>query len=250
MKLVSIVIPYYKKKKYISKTLNSIINQSYKKYEIIIVYDDENSEEFIFLKNITKKNKKIKLIKNKKQLGAGKSRNRGISISKGEYIAFIDADDLWKKDKLKIQLNFMIKNKIDFSHTSYEILNKNKVVATRIAKNFFKLSDILLSCDIGLSTVMIKKNIFKNKKYQFPKIKTKEDFVLWMKLIQNNNKIYGIKQKLTKWRKLESSLSSSIFQKIKDAFLVYNKYMKYNFFISILYVFLLSFNFLKKGFGK
>ena len=144
----------------------------------------------------------------------------------------------------------MIKNKIDFSHTSYEILNKNKVVATRIAKNFFKLSDILLSCDIGLSTVMIKKDILKNKKYQFPKIKTKEDFVLWMKLIQNNNKIYGIKQKLTKWRKLESSLSSSNFQKIKDAFLVYNKYMKYNFFISIVYVFLLSFNFLKKGFRK
>ena len=250
MKLVSVIIQYYKKKKYISKTLNSIINQSYKKYEIIIVYDDENSEEFIFLKNITKKNKKIKLIKNKKQLGAGNSRNRGISISKGEYIAFIDADDLWKKDKLKIQLNFMIKNKINFSHTSYEILDKNKVVANRIAKNFFKLSDILLSCDICLSTVMIKKDILKNKKYQFPKIKTKEDFVLWMKLIQNNNKIYGIKQKLTKWRKLESSLSSSIFQKIKDAFLVYNKYMKYNFFISIVYVFLLSFNFLKKGFGK
>ena len=171
-------------------------------------------------------------------------------FQKGEYIAFIDADDLWKKEKLKIQLNFMIKNKIDFSHTSYEILNKNKVVASRIAKNFFKLSDILLSCDIGLSTVMIKKDILKNKKYQFPKIKTKEDFVLWMKLIQNNNKIYGIKQKLTKWRKLESSLSSSIFQKIKDAFLVYNKYMKYNFFISIVYVFLLSFNFLKKGFEK
>lgn len=250
MKLVSVIIPYYKKKKYISKTLNSIINQSYKKYEIIIIYDDENLEEFNFLKSITKKIKKIKLIKNKKQLGAGNSRNRGISISKGKYIAFIDADDLWKKDKLKTQLNFMMKNKIDFSHTSYEILNKNKVVATRIAKNFFKLSDILLSCDIGLSTVMIKKDILKNKKYKFPKIKTKEDFVLWMKLIQNNNKIYGIKQKLTKWRKLESSLSSSNFQKIKDAFLVYNKYMKYNFFISIVYVFLLSFNFLKKGFGK
>ena len=250
MKLVSVIIPYYKKKEYISKTLNSIINQSYKKFEIIIIYDDENLEEYIFLKKIIKKNKKIKLIKNKKQLGAGNSRNRGISISKGEYIAFIDADDLWKKEKLKTQLNFMIKNKIDFSHTSYEILNKNKVIASRTAKNFFKLSDILLSCDIGLSTVMIKKDILKNKKYQFPKIKTKEDFVLWMKLIQNNNKIYGIKQKLTKWRKLESSLSSSIFQKIKDAFLVYYKYMKYNFFISIVYVFLLSFNFLKKGFGK
>ena len=94
---------------------------------------------------------------------------------------------------------------------------------------------------------MIKKNILKNKKYQFPKIKTKEDFVLWMKLIQNNNKIYGIKQKLTKWRKLESSLSSSNFQKIKDAFLVYNKYMKYNFYINSL-CFSSKFQFSKKRF--
>lgn len=97
---------------------------------------------------------------------------------------------------------------------------------------------------------MIKSDIFTNKKFRFPKIKTKEDFVFWMRLIQNNYKIYGIKQKLTRWRKLRDSLSGSIFQKIKDAFLVYNKYMKYNFIISLAYVFLLSFNFLKKNLNK
>lgn len=148
MKLISVIIPYYKKKKYISETLNSIINQSYKKYEIIIIYDDEDLDEFIFLKNIIKKNKKIKLIKNKKQIGAGNSRNRGISFLKGKYIAFIDADDLWKKDKLKIQLDFMIKNKICISHTSYEIFNKNKVLTCRIAKIF--LNYLIFYCHVIL----------------------------------------------------------------------------------------------------
>ena len=89
------------------------------------------------------------------------SRNRGISISKGEYIAFIDADDLWKKEKLKTQMNFMLKNKAYISHTSYEILDNNKIISSRKAKNFFKLKDILLSCDIGLSTVIIKKKFLK-----------------------------------------------------------------------------------------
>ena len=141
------------------------------------------------------------------------SRNRGISISKGEYIAFIDADDLWKKEKLKTQMNFMLKNKAYISHTSYEILDNNKIISSRKAKNFFKLKDILLSCDIGLSTVIIKKEVFKNSDLRFPKLKTKEDFVLWMNLIKKNYKIYGLSKKLTKWRKLELSLSTSFFQK-------------------------------------
>ena len=250
MKLISIIITYYKKKKYIQDNLNSITNQSYKKYEIIIIYDDQNLDEFHFLKKITKKNKKIKIIKNKKQIGAGMSRNKGISVSKGDYVAFIDADDLWKKEKLKTQINFMLKNKFNLSHTSYEILYNNKIVSSRKAKNFFKLEDILLSCDIGLSTVMIKKEVFKNNKLRFPKLKTKEDFVLWMNLIKNNYKIYGLSKKFTKWRKLEVSLSASSFQKLKDAFLVYNKYMNYNFLVSIFFVFFLSINFLKKNLFK
>ena len=144
----------------------------------------------------------------------------------------------------------MLKNKAYISHTSYEILDNNKIISSRKAKNFFKLKDILLSCDIGLSTVIIKKEVFKNSDLRFPKLKTKEDFVLWMNLIKKNYKIYGLSKKLTKWRKLELSLSTSFFQKIKDAFLVYNKYMNYNFIVSIIFVFFLSINFLKKNLIK
>jgi teichuronic acid biosynthesis glycosyltransferase TuaG len=248
MKLVSVIIPYYKKRNYIKETLNSIFNQSYKNYEIIIIYDDEDLNDYYFLKKLIKKKKNIKLVKNKKQVGAGFSRNIAISISRGDYIAFIDADDLWKKGKLKNQLNFMLKKKISVSHTSYEILNNSKIKPIRLAKNFFHLNDILLSCDIGLSTVMIKSVVFENPELKFPKIQTKEDFVLWMKLLKNNYKIYGLNKSLTIWRKVENSLSNSIFQKLKDSYLVYNKYMKFNFILSIIFAFFLCLNFLKKNF--
>ena len=106
------------------------------------------------------------------------------------------------------------------------------------------LEDLLKSCDIGLSTVMIKKShLISNK---FPNLKTKEDFVLWLKLLSKNVKIYGINKNLVLWRKTENSLSSSSTQKLLDGFKVYNYYMKFNFIKSLHYLFLLSFNYLKK----
>src|SRR6056300_1422137 len=96
--LISIIIPYYKKKKFISKTLKSILNQTYKNFEIIIIYDDIDFTELFYIKKLIKNNKKIKIIINKKNLGVSKSRNIGIKHSRGTYIAFIDSDDKWKKD--------------------------------------------------------------------------------------------------------------------------------------------------------
>ena len=95
MDLVSIIIPYYKKKKYIELAINSVIRQTYTNFELIIIYDDENKEDLNFLKKIIKKDKRIKIYINKKNLGAGPSRNKGIKLSKGSLIAFLDADDLW-----------------------------------------------------------------------------------------------------------------------------------------------------------
>ena len=189
MKTVSIIIPYYRNINFFSKTLNSIENQTFKDYEIIIIFDDEDKKEIFQLKKLLKFNKKIKLIINKKNIGAGPSRNKGASIAKGKYLAFIDSDDLWKKNKLKQQLNFMKKNKLDISHTAYSIINdKSKIVSYRVARNKLSYSNLLTSCDIGLSTVIIKKKLF--LKYKFSSNKTKEDYSLWLKLSRKKN-IYG-----------------------------------------------------------
>ena len=245
MSLVSVIIPYYRKKQYISRALKSVTDQSYKKLEIIIVYDDSSRDDLKFIRHISSKDKRIKIFINKKNLGAGLSRNLGIKKSKGEYVAFIDSDDLWYKNKINHQIKFMKNKGIFFSHTSYSIINKkNIIVSKRYAKDYLKLQDLIKSCDIGLSTVMIKKShLISNK---FPNLKTKEDFVLWLKLLSKNVKIYGINKNLVLWRKTENSLSSSSTQKLLDGFKVYNYYMKFNFIKSLHYLFLLSFNYLKK----
>jgi teichuronic acid biosynthesis glycosyltransferase TuaG len=245
MDLISVIIPYYKKKEYIISSINSVLNQTYKNLEIIIIYDDLNKEDLNLLKKIKKKDKRIKIYVNKKNLGAGRSRNKGIKLSKGIFVAFLDSDDLWKKNKLKKQIFFMKKNGINASHTSYTIINfNNKIIGSRNAKDMsYKL--LLKSCDIGLSTVVLKKEIITSK-IKFANIKTKEDYVLWLKITLNNNKIFALKDNLTKWRKLEDSLSSSKLQKIYDGYLVYRKYMNFNLLKSFGFLMLLSFNYFLK----
>lgn len=247
MSLVSIIMPYYKKKAYLNKTINSILQQTYKKFEIILV-DDEKSEESInLLSKIKKKNKKIKVINSARNLGAGNARNLAINNSSGDYLAFCDCDDLWKKDKLKKQLNFMLKNKLDFSHTSYEIIDQNGLkIGLRKANKNLSYNDLIKSCDIGLSTVIFKKKLFDNKNYKFPNLKTKEDYVLWLKFAKKGIKLKGINKYLSCWRSCSNSLSSNNFQKLLDGYKVYNIYLKFNKFKSIYKLLLLSMNSIKK----
>jgi teichuronic acid biosynthesis glycosyltransferase TuaG len=245
MNLVTIIIPYYKKIKYIKNTLNSIFKQTYHNYEIIIVYDDSNLNDLIKIKKITKNKRNIKIIINKNNLGAGMSRNIGIKNSKGKFIAFLDSDDVWHKNKLKKQINFMKKNKTDFSFSDYLIIDKNEKVLKKIkAPKKITFNNLSYACDIGLSSVMIKSKLLKINK--FSKLKTKEDYLLWLTLSKKNVKMLGINKTLISWRKTENSLSSSTIQKVKDAFIVYNKYMEFNPLKSIYLVFILSFNAFKK----
>ena len=247
MHKASIIIPYYKKKKFINRTLNSVLKQTYQNFEIIIVYDDEDKSELRYVKNFQKLDKRIKIIINKKNYGAGISRNIGINKSKGTFICLIDADDFWRKNKLKTQIRFMLENKYLISHTSYEIVDsKDKVIGVRKARNFQTINDLIFSCDIGLSTVIFDKKIF-SKKIKFVKIKTKEDFVMWLNILKKGISIYALNKKLTKWTKSKGSLSSSITQKLSDSYLVYNNYMKFGFLKSIYFTIILSLNYLKKA---
>ena len=99
---VSVIMPYYRNRKHVRKSILSVLNQSFKNLELIIIFDDTNDEDLKFLNSFKKIDKRIKIIKNKKNVGAGLSRNSGIEISKGKYISFLDSDDFWHKNYQKL----------------------------------------------------------------------------------------------------------------------------------------------------
>jgi len=238
--LVTIIITYYKKKNFIEATIKSILKQDYHFYEIILVYDDANKNDLKYIVSLLDQFALKKIIINKKNLGVAKSRNLAKKFSKGEYLAFIDSDDLWKKNKLTYQIQFMKKKSSLISFTSYEVLGKkNLILKKNLVTKDPDYKNLSKSNFIGLSTVMVHRKILPMIK--FPNLKTQEDFGLWLKLLRQGVKFNHIKKSLTYWRQTDNSLSSKTYDKIRDAFCLYYFYEKKNLINSIFSVIVLSY---------
>ena len=182
--LISIIIPYYKDKENIFDAVNSALKQSYKNIEIIII-DDENSviSKKILL-SIKKKSKKIKVLQTRKNKGVSFARNFGISHASGNLIAFLDSDDIWKRDKLTMQVDYMNKNKIDLCYTNYYAFADKKIIYKVKIKKSLNYNQLLNECPISCSSVLLKKNILDKNK--FKDLKTKEDYELWLRIAKKN----------------------------------------------------------------
>ena len=238
---ISVIITYFNKRRFIKKTLNSIFFQSFKNYELIFVYDDSNYEDLKYIKPYLKVFKNKKIIINKKNLGVARSRNKALAKCKGNYIAFIDSDDTWKKTKLMKQLKFMKKKSSNFSFTSYNVIDEqNKFIKKRIVTMDPTYEKLLKKNIIGLSTVMINRIIIKD--VNFPNLKTQEDFALWLSLIKKGHKLSHINDSLSSWRKCNDSLSSNNLQKIIDAFKLYYIHQNKNLLLSVYSVIVLGYN--------
>ena len=156
--LVSIIIPYFKDPSNIENAVKSALSQTYTKLEIIIINDENNICSRKILKNLEKKSTKIKIYSTTKRSGVAKARNLGIKKAKGDLIAFLDSDDLWKKIKIKEQIKQLKKFKADICYTNYLAINENNRVIYKVKpplKIFY--NDLLKECPIACSSVILKK---------------------------------------------------------------------------------------------
>jgi teichuronic acid biosynthesis glycosyltransferase TuaG len=229
---IDIILPNYNSHEFIVETIKSIINQNYSNWELTIVDDNSNTKTKNILKKFLK-NKKIKIYWLKKNKGAGFCRNYAIKKTNYSYIAFIDSDDIWKKNKLKNQINFMKKNNYSFSYTFYETFGlKKKFIKTPLK---FDYQNFIRNTAIPTSSMMVKRKDIKN--IQFTNSKICEDYYFKCKLLKKVNYAYCLKQFLIKYRIRKNSLQSDYFKNFYWIWKINKHYNKMSFidnFFSIL----------------
>ena len=244
--LVSIITPYYQSKEYIFQSVKSVINQTYKNWELIIV-DDENSIESKYLLNKIKiKHKNIKIFSTKNNIGPGLARNLGIKKSKGKFIAFLDSDDYWHKTKIEKQIFFLKKNNADICYTGYTVFFNNKIKYKPKMTSFMNYDKFLKECPICCSSVLIKKKILNN--LGFKHYQTKEDYELWLRITKKKINFFGLKEYLTFYRSRKDSLSSYQLNKLINAFNIYKIHYGFKPLFISFSIARLYFNALKKRF--
>ena len=236
--LVSIITPMFNSSKYIEETLKSVINQTYKNWELFII-DDGSSDNCVELVNGFKNfDDRIKLITNEINQGAAKSRNIGIRKANGRYIAFLDSDDLWVPTKLEEQISFMSKNQLALSYSSYEKIDEfgNHIKNINVVNTQTTYHNLLKSNYIGCLTAMIDLKMMEQKKIYMPIIKTRHDHGLWLAIVKRGFNVSGNPKILAKYRYREGSISFSKFKSGYYQWKLYRDIEKINLLSSIYYM--------------
>jgi Glycosyltransferases involved in cell wall biogenesis len=231
---VSVVMPAYNAAKYIESSIKSVIEQNYYNWELIVVNDASSDNTVNIVKKFMETDSRIKLYNNEFNKGVAESRNLGIKMATGEWVAFLDSDDWWEKNKLQRQLEAAIKEKADFIFTGSAFINeygeRYKAIFHVPTKVDFKqlLKQNVISC----SSVMIRTNIL--NKFKMEELGMHEDFAVWLQVLRELDYAYGVDEPLLIYRITTKSKSGNKFKAAIMTYKVY-RYVGLNLVSSIFY---------------
>lgn len=219
--IVSIIMPAYNAEKYIKEAIFSVIAQTYKKWELLVVDDASDDNTANIVKNIAGMDQRIKLHRNTENKGVSYSRNKAISLSSGKWIAFLDSDDIWNVNKLEKQCEMTKNKKISFVFTGASYINEEGDeypgyfnVPNKVNFNMLKRQNYI-SC----SSVLIHKNHIAEVKMENDQIH--EDYALWLKILKNGVTAYGLNEQLLIYRISKNSKSGNKLKSFKMTYGVF-----------------------------
>ncbi|NLI92082.1 MAG: glycosyltransferase family 2 protein [Peptococcaceae bacterium] len=234
--LVSVIMPAYNSEKYIEKAISSVLSQSYSNFELIVVDDGSRDDTAIIVSEIAGRDKRIQFFRNQKNSGVSETRNFGISQAKGDWIAFLDSDDMWAPGKLEKQIK-LIKNKehanLLFTGSSFIDENDNPYSFMLKIPEEIKYKDLLKQNIISCSSVLLNKQLL--AEYKMERNDLHEDYALWLKILRNENYAYGINEPLLIYRLSKNSKTGNKMKSAKMTFMVY-RHVGLNFFQSVYYM--------------
>ncbi len=217
--LVSVIIPVYNSEKYVKETIESVLKQTYQNFEIIIVDDCSTDNSCQIIENID--DQRIQLIQLDKNSGVAVARNIAIENAKGQYIAFLDSDDVWISNKLDTQIDLLKGNQqTPMAYTRITMIDANgKVIKDncKIKKNI-SYSFLQKNTMIATSSVVINRSVV--KEIEMPNRKSAEDYSLWLSILKRYGNALGIDESLTLYRRHSSSISSSKLKEVRHFYSV------------------------------
>ena len=221
--LVSIITPTYNCGPFIAETIASAQAQTYTNWEMIIVDDCSTDNTREIVEEIAEQDARVKYYCLEENSGAAVARTRAMEIAEGEYMAFLDSDDLWMPEKLETQIAFMRDNGYAFSCTAYEQIDEDSNPLGRVIKTVRKTdyNRLLLDCPVGNSSVMYSVELM--GKFEVPNIRKRNDDALWLQMLKKERSIYGMPTVLMRYRIRQNSISSNKFKVIKYHWILYRE---------------------------
>lgn len=229
MPLISIITPAYNAENFIGETIKSVQQQTYPNWELIIVDDCSKDYTSVLVNDYVKEDHRIRLIKAPQNGGVAKARNIGLENAKGEYIAFVDSDDLWKPDKLEKQLSFMKEKGCVLSYTDFQKFNTNDGSLGKVMKcpAKMKAEDILKNTAIGCLTVMVDKK--QAGEFRMPPLGHTEDNCTWYQILKKtNSEAYNQGEVLSLYREGNASLTKNKGKSAKQQWETYRRYFGFS----------------------
>lgn len=216
--LVSIITPVYHAERFIEQTILSVQAQAYQDWEMILVDDCSNDRSGEIIKSFAVEDARIRYYRLEKNSGAAVARNTAIGYAKGEYLAFLDSDDLWLPEKLSQQLAFMKEKKCTFSFTRINFIDAdNKIVKSKVPiPERIDYRHLLRQTVIATSTVLINRCAFPY--FTMPLRRGGQDYATWLMLLRHTDYAYGLNECLTSYRISDHSLSSNKFSSIRQVY--------------------------------
>lgn len=226
--LVSIIMPSFNCKEFISSSIQSVLEQTYTNWELLIVDDASVDGTVEILREWEEKETRIHVYYRTENGGAAVARNMALDQAKGRYIAFLDSDDRWKRNKLAVQVAFMKENRYAFTFTAYEVIDPkghalNKVIH---APSNVCYEGLLKNTIVGCLTVLLDKDQI--GPIQMPNIRTRQDMATWLKILKQGFIAYGLDEVLAEYRVGKESISSNKWKAAKKNWHVYRKIEQLN----------------------
>lgn len=227
--MVSIITPTYNAENYIGETIESVRNQTYQDWEMIIIDDCSTDNTSVIIKGYADNDSRIKLIKAPQNGGVAKARNLGLEQAQGDYIAFVDSDDLWKPDKLEKQVAFMKEKGGVLSYTDFQKFNTEDGSLGKVMKcpAKMKANDILKNTAIGCLTVMVDKK--QAGEFRMPPLGHTEDNCTWYHILKKTNQTaYNVGEVLSLYRDGNASMTKNKGKSAKQQWYTYRGYFKFS----------------------